>query len=193
MGGYGSGQPGYRPRAEQMKRLDLAWLRRNGYLSGFPVRLSWSHCGEPIGSISLQAQSDGVRLFYRRRGNNGESHDVDEIVPTVWTPTPFGGRRQWFLCLKCGRRCRILYGGNLFRCRRCYHLSYSSQAETRADRATRAMFKIVQRLDPAQDFNELPPKPNGMHWSTYNRLAERYEKHDRQWTVEAIRRFGRWI
>jgi hypothetical protein len=68
MGGYGFGQPGYRPRAEQMKRLDLARLRRNGYLSGFPVRLSWSYGGEPIDSIGLQAQSDGVRLFSRSKG-----------------------------------------------------------------------------------------------------------------------------
>ena len=50
-------------------------------------------------------------------------------------------------------------------------LSYSSQAETRADRATRAMFKIVRRLDPEEDCNDLPWKPKGMHWRTYNRLV----------------------
>lgn len=39
-----------------------------------------------------------------------------------------------------------------------------TQAETRADRATRAMFKIVRRLDPAENCNDLPVKPKGMHW-----------------------------
>ena len=143
-----------------------------------------------MGSIGLQAKSDGVRLFYRSRGDDDEWHDVDELVPTVWTPTQFGGRRQWFLCLKCGRRCRVLYGGSRFRCRCCHRLSYSSQAETRADRATRAMFKIVRRLDPEEDCNDLPPKPKGMHRRTYERLVERYDRHDARWSFEAMRRFG---
>jgi hypothetical protein len=193
MGGYGSGRPGSRAKTEQMKRLDLRSLRRKGYLTGFPSRISWSYGDEPIGSIGLQARADGLRLFYRSRNGDGEWHDVDEVVPYVWTPTQFGGRRQWFLCLKCGRRCRILYGGSRFRCRHCYRLSYSSQAETRADRATRAMFKIVRRLDPHEDCNDLPPKPPRMHWRTYNRLVDRYEKHDRQWSLEAMRRFGMWL
>lgn len=174
MGGYGSGRPGYRPKVEELKRLDLVLLRRRGYLSGFPANLSWSCGEEPAGSIGLQAKSDGVRLFYRTRRDDAEWHDIDETVPTEWTPTRFGGRRQWFICLTCARRCRILYGGTRFRCRRCSRLSYSSQAESRADRANRAMFKIVRRLDPTQDFNELPPKPKGMHWQTYNRLDDRY-------------------
>jgi hypothetical protein len=129
----------------------------------------------------------------RRFNGRGEWHDVDELVPTVWTPTQFGGRRQWFICLKCGRRCRVLYGGRRFRCRCCHRLSYSSQAETRADRATRAMFKIVRRLDPEEDCNDLPPKPKGMHWRTFNRLVDRYEKYDQQWSLEAMRRFGMWL
>ena len=150
---------GQKPSRE---RLDLARLRRLGHLSGFPVSLSWSYGGDPVGSIGLQATADGVRLFYRTRRNDDEWYDVDETIPTVWTPTRFGGRRQWFICLKCGRRCRILYGGSRFRCRRCHRLSYSSQAESRADRATRAMFKIVRRLDPEENCNDLPPKPKGM-------------------------------
>ena len=190
MGGFGSGRPESRAKTEQMKRLDLSSLRRKGYLTGFPVRLSWSYGDKPIGSIALQARADGLRIFYRSRNGDGEWYDVDEVVPFVWTPTQFGGRRQWFRCLKCARSCRILYGGNRFRCRRCYRLSYSSQAETRADRATRAMFKIVRRLDPEEDCNDLPPKPKGMHWRTYNRLAGRYENYDAQWGREAMRRFG---
>ena len=163
MGGYGSGRPGYRPKAEQMKRLDLARLGSRGYLSGFPVTLRWSYGDGPYGSIGLQAKSDGDRLFYRSREDDGEWSDVDELVATVWAPTQFGGRRQWFICRKCGRRCSILYGGRPLRCRHCHHLSYSSQAESRADRATRALFKIVRRLDPDEDCNDLPLKPKGMH------------------------------
>ena len=55
------------------------------------------------------------------------------------------------------------------------------------------MFKIVRRLDPDENCNELPPKPKGMHWKTYERLAERYEAYDNQWSLEAMRRFGMWL
>ena len=36
-----------------MKRLDLVSLRRKGYLSGFPMSISWSYGDEPTGSIGL--------------------------------------------------------------------------------------------------------------------------------------------
>ena len=103
MGGSGSGRPGYRPKVEQMKRLDLARLRRKGYLSGFPVSLSWSMAETPLAASACKRKFDGVRLFYRARTDDGEWYDVDELIPTVWTPTQFGGRRQWFCCLKCAR------------------------------------------------------------------------------------------
>jgi hypothetical protein len=105
------------------------------------------------------------------------------------------GRRQWFGCLGCRQRCRILYGGDhhgraRFRCRHCHRLRYSSQAETKADRATRGMLRIAKLLDPEQDYNELPPKPKHMRWRSYNRLAERYARYDAQWAAEALRRLG---
>jgi hypothetical protein len=192
MGGFGSGYWGSRrATVEEMKRIDLAWLRSKGILNaGIPTTLHWSCGGEEIGTIGIRPQSNGLRLKYRTRPDEGEWHTIDELVPFVWTPTQFGGMRQWFTCLACARKCRILYGGARFRCRRCYRLRYASQAETRADRATRGMFKIVRRLDPDTRYNDLPPKPKGMHWCTYERLAERYEAYGCQWSIEAMRRFG---
>jgi hypothetical protein len=55
------------------------------------------------------------------------------------------------------------------------------------------MFKIVRRLDPSAEVNDLPPKPKGMHWSTYDRLVERYEAHSERWGLEIMRRWGRHI
>jgi len=66
--------------------------------------------------------------------------DVSEWVPLVETETPFGGRRQWFECVSCRSRCRILYGGGRFRCRRCHRLRYETQYEPGFARAaTRAL------------------------------------------------------
>ena len=52
------------------------------------------------------------------------------------------------------------------------------------------MMKIVKRLEPDATCNELPPKPKGMHWSTYERLSERYNAYDTMWAM-AIMRFLR--
>ena len=55
------------------------------------------------------------------------------------------------------------------------------------------MLKFVRRLDPEEECNDLPPKPKGMHWRTYNRLVDRYEKYDQQWSLDAMRRFEMWL
>src|SRR5262245_41200841 len=96
--------------------------------------LTWSRGGEVTGSISLIAQVDGIRLLYRMT-RDGESLTVDDLVPFAYTPTKFGGRRQWLRCPKCSRGCRKLYGGRYFRCRRCHGLAYASQSEGADQRA----------------------------------------------------------
>ena len=54
------------------------------------------------------------------------------------------------------------------------------------------MLKIVRRLNPddPDPCNDLPEKPKGMHWSTYERLSERYNAYDTMWAM-AIMRFLR--
>jgi hypothetical protein len=41
------------------------------------------------------------------------------------------------------------------------------------------MGKIAKQIDPEAEM-DLPDKPPGMHWSRYNRLAERFEHQKRQ-------------
>jgi hypothetical protein len=72
--------------------------------------LTWFQLGEQTGSITLPAQSVGVRLIYRAKDRDGALIDVNELVTFVYTPTRFDGRRQWLRCLRCGRRCRKIYG-----------------------------------------------------------------------------------
>jgi hypothetical protein len=71
-----------------------------------PHSLVWSWQGKRTGSISIVAQRNGLHLLYWVTGSNGERSSINEFVPFAYTPTRFGGRRQWLMCLKCGRRCR---------------------------------------------------------------------------------------
>lgn len=48
---------------------------------------------------------------------------------------------------------------------------------------------LVKRLDLEATCNELRPKPKDMHWSTYERLAERYDTYDTMWAMAVMRRF----
>jgi len=165
VGGSGSGRWGSRrPTADRLRRIDLAQLRREHPLT---VR-STAHAA------------------YTRGGEEAKA-----TICFAETKTQFGGRRLWFICPSCGGRCRVLFARCWLMCRRCCGLRYSSQRETRADRATRAMFKIVRTLDPSAQFNDLSPKPKDMHWNTYDRLVERYQAYSDIWNLEIMRRFGR--
>src|SRR5262249_36931315 len=165
MGGYGSGRSTGSATCEGCKNIDLAWLRRRGMLTpGRYSTLNWSLGEERIGSITLAAQQDRVRLLYRMKDDGGAPIDINELVPFAYTPTRFGGQRQWFRCLKCYRRCRKIYDGRYFRCRRCYHLRYASQSEDVAQRALRRADKIAKRLrdmwkGTTVEEYEFPPKP----------------------------------
>jgi len=51
------------------------------------------------------------------------------------------------------------------------------------------MGKIARKIDPDAEM-DLPDKPPGMHWSRYNRLAERFEHQSNVWTIATMRRLG---
>jgi hypothetical protein len=164
MGGSGSGRWGSRrPLAEAMRRIDLAQLRRS-----YPIT------------------PDGlVRMSYAwARGRH-----VDATVSLLHTPLHFGGWSVWFCCPSCGRRCRVLYGSWRIACRHCHRLRYLSQRETPSGRANLGMLKVAKRLDPEARGNALPFKPKGMHWSTYERLSERYDAYSTMWAMSVMRYF----
>ena len=191
MGRYRGGKP----TCEGRQSIDLAYLRRRGLLEvGRYTTLTWSRWGEETGSIGLIAQQDGVRLKYRSTDREGVSVHVDELVPFVYTPTMFGGRRQWLRCLNCGRGCRKIYGGRGFRCRQCHGLVHASTREPpyqrNLDRADRIRKRLGDTSGSAFEGDDFPPKPKRMRWKTYRRLEEKYEDLQNRWAVGAILRLG---
>ena len=70
----------------------------------------------------------------------------------------------------------MLYSGKHYRCRKCHRLKYESQYETGWRRAESRACRISRRLGGTGVIDDpFPPKPKGMHWATYVRLAQHYE------------------
>ena len=200
MGGFGSGRSwAGAPTCEGCHSIDLAWLRRRGMLTpGRCSTVTWSRGGEQTGSIALVAQDDDVRLVYRTKDHDGSQVDVAEVVPFAYTPTRFGGRRQWLRCPKCGRRCRKIYGGRYFRCRLCHRLRYASQSAGPDQRASDRARKIAKRLHDmwggaTEAEYDFPPKPPRMRWATYNRLLEQYDELENRWAAGILTKFARHL
>ena len=132
--------------------------------------IQWSHCGRPAGSIGIVAGENCVHLVYRHRAWGDQWQEMREIVPYTETRTCFGGRRRWFECPRCGRACRVLFGGPL-------PMPQVSRAPLQLavpvggkpnDRALAgppdASGRLGELLEP------FPPRPKHMQCRTYVRL-----------------------
>ena len=189
MGGRGSGRPSglgmLTDKCHEYHSIDLAWLRRKKLLNtGRWSTLTWSRAGQVTGTIRIECLFNGMRLIYRQRRNGEDWQDVNEFVPYMETETRFGGQRQWFQCLSCGSRCRILYGGAHFRCRNCQRLKYESQYEAAYARACSKSHNIPQQLGGHGSLDDpFPPKPKGMHWKTYQQLERRDAQLQNRWAA----------
>ena len=189
MGGRGSGRSAglgiTRTKCHELHSIDLAYLRRHGLLrTGVSGQLTWSSRGTKTGSINYRVGERGLHLVYRTRPTGGEWRDVDELIPFTFTAANFSGRRRWFECPTCRRRCRILYGGSYFRCRRCNDLRYESQYEQGFSRATSQAHALRNRLGYEGSLEDpFPPTPKGMHRKTYRRLEERDSELQDRWTA----------
>lgn len=187
MGGRGSGRSaGLGLTVDLCHRshsIDLDWLRRRGLLVlGRWSTLTWSVRGERTGWIQLTLVPFGVKLSYRARQQGEEWQQIEEVIPLVDSRTNFGGRREWFRCLSCGRRCRIIYGGLLFRCRKCRGLRYESQYEPPFARAASRALRIREKLGGQGGIDDpFPTKPKRMRWRTYRHLENQDERLQRAW------------
>ncbi len=175
MGGLGSGgwnRTG-RPTTAAASRLDVNNLNKSGGLkAGAYSKLTWSRDTEPVGNINTLASEDSVTLIYSSRIGDGEWTDHRERVAISWEPCRFGGHRPFFHCPDCTRRVLYLYGFRRYLCRRCHRLSYPSQRERENDRAQRKANRIRVWLGGEPGWQNIPPRPKGMHRRTYDRLID---------------------
>ena len=185
MGGPGSGnwyRWDKRTTTEEVKRIDIRFMKKHGYLSPGRRTLSWSCGGESSGYIQYTMYSDCMILDYKFRRNGGEWEPVKQTIWFDETDCNYGNTRKWFLCPHCNKRVAVLYGADkLFLCRHCYKLPYASQSEGYLDRLSRKADKLSGKLE-ADEYIEAREllKPKGMHWRTFYRLKmAEINAHDR--------------
>jgi hypothetical protein len=116
-------------------------------------------------------------------------------VYLTWTPCHYGGERPWFLCPRCHERRGVLYvymSREEIRvaCRCCLGLSFPSQRQGALDRAIERASKIRARLGGGPGIvDPFPPRPKGMKWRRYIRLAETAQRAEaRAWGIS-----GAWL
>lgn len=112
-----------------------------------------------------------------------------ERIVTTWTNTNFGGRRQWFLCPSCDRRCAIIYrrgAGPFWCCRVCGGGRYLSEHESPKARKLRKALKVRKRLGQEGGglLTPFPVKPEGMQPLRYCRIREHAMQIEREILVE---------
>jgi hypothetical protein len=196
MGGYGSGQYyrySSRDTTEASKRIDIRWLRKQGYLKpNTSGKLTWDRGGEPSGWIRYSMFENRMELKYRIQFNGGDWQDVNETVYFDETVCNYGGTRKWLICPHCGRRVALLYGTQrLFLCRKCSDLVYASQMESDLDRLARKADKIRSRLEWEPGFlNGSGWKPKNMHWQTFYRLQQAESDLQDRVSGEYLAKFG---
>jgi hypothetical protein len=195
MGGYGSGRPGYKRKAEHLRSLDVNRLFKAGHLKqGHQGGWQWTRDGEQVASIGTKGDGWGVKLIYRVTPYGGTREDIEERVTLTWQDCPFGGQRPYFICpgivngRACNRRVAKLYlGQRYFLCRHCNRLSYACQSETRADRMLRGANKLRMAMGGEPGLENCVRKPKGMHWATYWRNIDKIERADHETNLAFIR------
>jgi hypothetical protein len=159
---------GWRRKCEELLAIDIRQLRAIRRLcAGAAFTLQWSRAGESLGAVHITVDARGLEVSYGAR-----QHKIEQRIDFTWTQCRFGGRRRWFACPNCARRCAILYGidrTGRFSCRLCMGLAYSSESEGANDRQWRKQLKLEARLDNDGG------KPKWIRWRTYSRICANIE------------------
>lgn len=189
---YGAGRPGWRRRCEHKLALDVRKLHRRGALvPGTSSAWGWSYDGERCADIGVVGGANHIRLAYVRAREGREPEHFGYDIPLVHTGCHFGGRRPWFRCPWCDRRCALVYGlsrDGYFACRRCMRLGYASESEDRTGRLWRKLHKLERRLADGEY------KPKRMRWKTFAEIRARMDAVDEALDCDfferAVRLFG---
>ncbi len=185
MGGYGSGRTNGLPATSEARRVDIRYIRKQGWLySGAQGSLNWSRGKEPSGNVTYRISNSTLTLDYNVREYNEGWEPVLLDVPLLTTPCRYGGHRYYFQCpnQNCKRRCEVLYlARKYFLCRKCCGYLYKSQVSHPLDRIRIAKEKIGERIFDDYDGEWGWRKKKWLHQKTFDREYRRYQALDERW------------
>ena len=117
-------------------------------------------------------------LFNWRRNNEGQI--LSQSVRLAYSKTNFNGKRAWFVCPKCGRRCSSLFDfGGAWLCLKCGDLKYSTASLSKSERIGLRIDYLKNkakapdwhsRLDLLDDYL----KPKWMRWHTWTTIKDEH-------------------
>jgi hypothetical protein len=170
---------------ESIRKIDVNALHRKGCFADrrreFPI--TWSIDGRTTDVVIASSDRWDMELKYNTDNRN---EPVRVTIPITWTKCHLGGSRPWFKC-NCGRRVGTLFEFHQFYvCRTCHGLIYEAQRFSRKRRKQTSFpgFRIRERLGGRPNLlDSFPTKPKGQHRRTYNRLKERAEAAERDFTA----------
>lgn len=124
--------------------------------------------------------------------------DRGDVLELARTANHFGGSRAYWLCPRCGRRCRYLYfKDHRFQCRECAKLNYRCQQRTKdSTNYARDGLKLAKErlgweppfdICPAGFPYVTPDKPRYMHQTTYRRYLARYRRYQEKYNDGSMR------
>jgi len=167
-------------------KLDLNRLMRRGfvkpgeYVGNRGITWTNSYWGEvATGLISANMSGRYEGWFRIQLGN------LDQWITLLPQNRHFGGRQWYFSCPVKGRAVSVLWkpnGAKEFRSRQAWgrQVAYQSQFNDATNRAhagkARIKSRLIADLDPGEW--DLPPKPKGMRWATYNRYEQRFDQYE---------------
>jgi hypothetical protein len=199
MGGYGSGRPASKRKADGCRTLDVNRLNREGCLRpGWQGHWQWSRDGKQVASIGCKATETSFVLGYRIQLNGDDWEPITQPIPITRIDCHYGNQRPYFRCpgvmngRHCGRRVgKLFLGGKYFLCRHCYNVAYTSQSEAHYDRALRRANKTRMALggEPGTA-HWIKPKPKGMWQRTYQRKCWEIEHYEYQADLRFLSKFA---
>lgn len=172
MGGWGSGRQYHiNPKllTEDAAPLDIRKLKsKNLLIPGSKITATWSTDGIVHASIGAVVYEDCMILKY----TYNKTEKVNQNIYFTYTPCNFGGKRVWYCCPVCGRRCAIIYSSEInFACRICCDLTYKTCNEVPRNRLLIKANKLRKRIRARPGMaNSFPVKPKGMHHKTWSRI-----------------------
>jgi hypothetical protein len=172
---------------ESGPKLDLAKLIPSG--AGKPS----SH----IQCVLTYGSGEMIRVDLKFRDHGGlldlAYQGTRQTFSLMSSPRHFGGLQWYAVCPKAARWVRVLYrplGATFFASRHAWgrRAAYASQFLDPVGRAWRTKAKVKAALLGDEDSDEwdLPPKPKGMHWATYEQWVAKYDAAEEMLDAQLI-------